>query len=81
MPAKSNLMELERPPRLEMKRTARDMANAPINALIPTKLEPRETPTPKRIADDIFHLKFRFSLVFSFFKALKQLSPVQTVSE
>ncbi len=51
MPAKSNLMELERPPRLEMKRTARDKANAPINALIPTKLDPREAPTPKRMAD------------------------------
>jgi len=44
-------MEFDRPPRLDMKRTASDRTKAPINALIPTKFGPRDAPIPKRMAE------------------------------
>ena len=51
MPARSSFIEFERPPRFDMKSTASEIAKAPINAAIPTKFGPSETPMPKRIAD------------------------------
>ena len=51
IPARRSFMEFDRPPRLDMKRTARDRTKAPINALIPTKFGPRDAPIPKRMAE------------------------------
>lgn len=51
MPARRSFMEFDRPPRLDMKRTASDRTKAPINALIPTKFGPRNAPIPKRMAE------------------------------
>ena len=44
-------MEPDRPHKLEIKSTARDIMKEPMKAAMPIKFGPKDAPTPKRIAD------------------------------
>ena len=50
MPPSSSFIAFARPPMFAMNKTAREMANAPKNAAMPTAFSPSAAPTPSRMA-------------------------------